>query len=256
MINISVEGSIGAGKSSFLHLLSLLEPKLTIIPEAVRKWSNVGGKNLLALNYENPRKYAFTLQMYIMKTQLEDYYQTNGKVRLFERSPHSSLIFLEMRKNTLDEVEMTVAKDWLDMITQFRPIKMEFDYIIYLRTNPQTAYNRAKARARPEDPLIALSFFEQLHEKHEQWINKEIERNPDKVKIIDAEQTWTDMAIEARRILKWIKFLPGWPLAAGAPTGHLATVGVEKEHHRRQDDQEEERPGDRGRPSRILPLKQ
>lgn len=256
MVNISVEGSIGSGKSSFLHLLSLIEPRIAIIPEPVHKWSNVNGKNLLALNYENPRKYAFTLQMHILKTQLEDYFQENGNVRLFERSPHSSLIFLEMRKNLLDEIDMTVAKEWIKMITELRPIKLEYDYIIYLRTNPQTAYNRAKARARPEDPLIPLDFFKQLHEKHELWINSEIEKNPNKVRIIDAEQTWGEMAIEARKIVKWIRFLPGWPLAARTPLGHPAAVDEEDPGDRQQGDQEEQGPGDGGHGPRTLPLRQ
>ena len=62
-VSIIVEGNIGAGKSTFLKLLS---SALDIQPvfEPHDKWQNIGGENLLENFYQDTQRWAYSFQTY------------------------------------------------------------------------------------------------------------------------------------------------------------------------------------------------
>ena len=41
---------------------------------------------------------------------------------------------------------------------------------IYLRTSPETCYQRLKKRARSEETGISIDYLRALHQKHEDWL--------------------------------------------------------------------------------------
>lgn len=66
---IVVEGNIGSGKSTFLNSFSSL-PDITIMPEPVNRWTNLGGKhNLLELIYKDPLRWNMAFQSYVQLTR-------------------------------------------------------------------------------------------------------------------------------------------------------------------------------------------
>jgi len=80
-----VDGLMGAGKSHFLDLTREKYPNLTVIDEPVDKWVESG---LLENFYNDPKKYAFKLQSYIMDSfvdQLEEAFKNDVKFILMER---------------------------------------------------------------------------------------------------------------------------------------------------------------------------
>lgn len=66
---VSVEGNIGAGKSSVLPLIEQnenLRGEAELHPEPLDKWQRVGeeeGTNILAAFYKNPHRWAYTFQV-------------------------------------------------------------------------------------------------------------------------------------------------------------------------------------------------
>ena len=58
LVVLSVEGNIGAGKSTFISLLrtQLGLDNLETVDEPVEKWKNVRGKNMLEAFYKDPCK--------------------------------------------------------------------------------------------------------------------------------------------------------------------------------------------------------
>ncbi len=58
-----VEGNIGAGKSTFLKIISQYLD-IQIIYEPHQKWQNVAGHNLLEQFYKDPKRWAYTFQSY------------------------------------------------------------------------------------------------------------------------------------------------------------------------------------------------
>ena len=64
-----IDGLIGAGKSTFLENIKSKYPSLTVIYEPIEKWMASG---LLEKFYEDPKKWAFKLQCFIMESFIED----------------------------------------------------------------------------------------------------------------------------------------------------------------------------------------
>merc|ERR1712111_290165 len=46
----------------------------------------------------------------------------------------------------------------------------EVDLVIYLRTNPEVARDRVMSRNREEEVEIPKSFFQRMHQLHEDWL--------------------------------------------------------------------------------------
>ena len=218
IINIALEGNIGSGKTSLLHLIKSIDPGITIIPENIQAWSNVAGKNLLKLMYEDKKKYYFPLQMEIFRTQIEAYNHAKGKIRIFERSPYSSAIFAKLRDNDLSEIEHNIIEKWLYLLTQDEVTKLKFDHIIYLWTDANTAYKRCRNRNRSEDGLIDRIFLKQLHHEHEKWIKKEMETDRKRIIIVDGANSWESVARAAKNIIEYLN-LPNGLIKPGPDPG-------------------------------------
>ncbi len=78
----------------------------------------------------------------------------------------------------------------------------ELDIIFYLRTSPQTCYNRLNVRGRPEETSsITLDYLQSLHDLHESWLIRPSDHptsflvsqaniyRPQNIIVIDADQS-------------------------------------------------------------------
>lgn len=45
-----------------------------------------------------------------------------------------------------------------------------FCFTVYLRTTPETVYERMKVRGRSEETSVSLDYLKQLHNLHEDWL--------------------------------------------------------------------------------------
>ena len=69
---ISLEGNIGAGKSTFFNILKdhfANDPTVLFLPEPLDIWETVqdeNGKGMLVKFYEEPKKYCFAFQMLVL----------------------------------------------------------------------------------------------------------------------------------------------------------------------------------------------
>jgi deoxyadenosine/deoxycytidine kinase len=97
-ILLSIEGNIGAGKTTFLRLLKeSLKIPFEVVPEPVADWQRFGDSNnkidLLDLFYKDPKKYAYIFQSYCFFSRLKNWtlnqnnYDT--QILIFERSIYS-----------------------------------------------------------------------------------------------------------------------------------------------------------------------
>lgn len=70
-------------------------------------------------------------------------------------------------------------------------------YLVYLRSSPETAYERTVARNRSEESGISLEYLKQLHDAHERWLMSNDERfNTIPVVVLDADKTINDIIAE------------------------------------------------------------
>ena len=200
---IVVEGNIGSGKTTFLE--PFLEPAnkegrsplidlVEIVPEPVSKWRNLHGTNLLHLMYEDPKRWSLMFQTYVHLTMIQQHMSANVNnkpVQIMERSLLSArYCFNEnlYKNGFLTEAEYAALSEWFEFLTASSELNLiHVDQIVYLRTDPEVAYERVKKRARPEEHLIPFKYLEDLHELHEDWLIRKTKFQPSApVTIIDA----------------------------------------------------------------------
>ncbi|XP_046934472.1 thymidine kinase 2, mitochondrial isoform X2 [Lynx rufus] len=149
-------------------------PKQQVLQEPVPKWRNVRGHNPLGLLYRDACRWGFTLQTYVQLTMLDHHTRPQtSPVRLMERSIHSArYVFVEnlYRSGKMPEVDYVILAEWFDWIV--RNIDVSIDLIVYLRTTPETCYQRLQMRCREEETVISLEYLDALHRLYEEWLFK------------------------------------------------------------------------------------
>ncbi|XP_032710193.1 thymidine kinase 2, mitochondrial [Lontra canadensis] len=170
---ICVEGNIASGKTTCLEFFSNTTD-MEVLPEPVPKWRNVRGHNPLGLMYRDACRWGLTLQTYVQLTMLEHHTRPQtSPVRLMERSIHSArYIFVEnlYRSGKMPEVDYVVLSEWFDWLV--RNIDVSVDLIVYLRTTPETCYQRLQLRCREEETVIPLEYLNAIHHLYEEWLIK------------------------------------------------------------------------------------
>lgn len=168
---ITIEGNIGAGKSTLIGLLKeRYGDKIAVVEEQVNEWKK--GFNLLKHYYLDPHRYAFPFQCMVLRTMhtaLIDEITYGDKdfivcdrctltaINVFSRAQLEEGILNEDQYRRLDEIQELYNEN--------------YDCHIYLRTPPDICRDRIVNRGRPEEDEITLDYLEHLHEKHEEWLD-------------------------------------------------------------------------------------
>jgi len=177
---ISLEGNIGACKSSFLKILKQnLSDKAEFIDEPVDEWlqiKNNKNENLLEVFYQDKKRWAYTFQNIAYITRMKriiDIMQTTSKSIIFmDRSLEGDLnTFTKMLKEDgdIDNLEWSAYKKWNTMFTDLIGKNIQTRHI-YLRCTPEIAYERISKRARNEENSIPFEYIKQLHLYHDNWL--------------------------------------------------------------------------------------
>ncbi|GLH08466.1 Deoxynucleoside kinase [Gryllus bimaculatus] len=204
---VFVEGNIGCGKTTFLSYFNQSEAQ--VIAEPIELWRNVNGHNLLGTLYEDPKRWGFLFQSYVQLTMLDMHLtQTQRSLKLMERSVHSArLCFVENlhRSKIITDAEMSVLDHWYKWIKTHADVEGDligkFPMHVYLQTKPEVVYERMRARNRKEENCVPLSYLQQLHELHEEWLiqGSRISK-PTQVIVVDANRDLDHMKGEFIRV--------------------------------------------------------
>ena len=152
----SIEGNIGAGKTTFLGRLRTMfagDPRVVFVEEPTAEWEALRdeqGAGMLECYYRNQDRYAFPFQMlaFISRlTALRRALATGPAVVVTERSLETDRrVFAQMLHDSghIGQLEMSIYLTWFDeFLKDIPPVKH-----LYLRCNPRTASERVKRRAR------------------------------------------------------------------------------------------------------------
>ncbi|XP_026822340.1 deoxynucleoside kinase-like [Rhopalosiphum maidis] len=192
---VFVEGNVGSGKTTFLEQFAEC-PNVYLVKEPVHKWQDVQGHNFLGLMYKDPKRWSFAFQSIVQRTMLE-LHQARPKypgqnIKIMERSIYSARnIFVEnlYKDNLMAAPEYSVLDAWYKWL--IGNVEIESDLIIYLRTDPEVAYQRIKTRNRFEEKDVSFEYIEHLHNLHDKWLNvhnTDVPKNIPVV-IVDANQS-------------------------------------------------------------------
>lgn len=169
-----IEGNIGAGKTTLLkHLQN--EYNINISEEPVNDWIQLvdnQNRSVFELFYEDPTKYAFSFQMYIMLTRLKQFNSISNSQTLCERSIFTDKFFFMnalKEKNIVNDIEIAVFDKWFDFF--HTEVTKKITGFIFLDIDPVTCFNRIKQRKRPYENNINIDYIIQLHMFHKQFLS-------------------------------------------------------------------------------------
>jgi deoxyadenosine/deoxycytidine kinase len=166
---ISLEGNIGAGKTTFLAALAERFPDYTIVVEPIEEWTTkYGESSILELFYADKARWAFTFQVYAIQTLAAAVKKVSSpkKIIITERSAQTSRhVFAQMLKDSGFITEL----EWSLYLRIFEEWAMRLSGIIYLNTDPQTSADRILKRVRPGE-TVCQEYLLDLDDRHRAWL--------------------------------------------------------------------------------------
>ncbi len=170
-----VEGNIGAGKSTFLRLIQAQLPQLSVIFEPLHNWqSQVYGQSILSQFYNDPHRWAYTMETLAMACRVQEHIQEQANpnpLRLMERSIYSGhYVFAtnDYHNGFLSSLEWNIYLEWFNFLVAGHCQAPRG--IIYLKVDPEIAYERIKKRDRRAEKNISLDYIKQIHACHEAFL--------------------------------------------------------------------------------------
>jgi deoxyadenosine/deoxycytidine kinase len=170
MVIISLEGNIGAGKTTFLTALAERCPEYTIVLEPIEEWTTkYGESSILELFYADKARWAFTFQVCAIQTLVAAVKKVSSPktIVITERSALTSrYVFAQMLKDTGFITEL----EWCLYLKLFEDYALPLAGIIYLNTDPQTSADRILKRGRPGE-TVSHEYLLDLDNRHRDWLN-------------------------------------------------------------------------------------
>jgi deoxyadenosine/deoxycytidine kinase len=178
---ITIEGNIGAGKSTFVKFLkeecdNLKLSNIIFLQEPVDEWTKikVDGITILEKFYQEPDKYAFTFQMmaYISRLAILQ--------KAIEENPNAIIIserclltdkhvFAKMLydSNNIDPYSFQIYNLWFDHFYNKLPNHKH----IYLKSSPELIKFRINKRNRTGENNIDINYLTKCHNYHSEYFS-------------------------------------------------------------------------------------
>lgn len=162
---VTIEGNIGAGKTTLAHLLSKHYNARLILEEFAEN-------PFLPKFYESPAQYAFPLELFFMAErykQLKELLQTKD---MFQQVTISDYLFtkcLLFAKVNLPDEEFRLYQKLFDIIN---PQILQPDILIYLHTPVIKLKENIKKRNRQYEQSIPNDYLFSLQETYTQYIRQ------------------------------------------------------------------------------------
>ncbi|WP_321381956.1 deoxynucleoside kinase [Trichococcus shcherbakoviae] len=176
-------GMIGAGKSTYTEMISR-----RLGTEAF--FESVDYNPILDKFYDNPQKWAFSLQIYFLNTRFRSIKAAlTDDNNVLDRSIYEDALFTRVNhlQGNISQEEMDIYNDLLaNMMEELEGMpKKAPDLLIYLDGSFETILDHIRKRGREfeqiEDDSELLAYYELLFKNYEQWY-QEYDQSP-KIKI-------------------------------------------------------------------------
>jgi deoxyadenosine/deoxycytidine kinase len=162
---ISIEGNIGAGKTTVAHMLSRHYNARLILEE-------FADNPFLASFYKNPQQYAFPLELFFMAERYKQLKELIHTTDLFQNITISDYLFtkcLLFAKVNLPEEEFRLYQKFYDIIYQQIPRP---DIILYLHVPVAQLQKNIKKRNRQYEQAIPDEYLFNLQLTYTNYIKQ------------------------------------------------------------------------------------
>jgi deoxyadenosine/deoxycytidine kinase len=162
---ITVEGNIGAGKTTLTNLLAKHFNAKTVLEEFAEN-------PFLTKFYDNPKQYAFPVELFFMAERYKQLKEMNQSKDMFQTVTISDYLFtkcLLFAKVTLPEEEFRLYQKLFDIIHA----QLTFpDVLIYLHAPVSKLQLNIKKRNRPFEQNIPDEYLFNLQETYTSYIKQ------------------------------------------------------------------------------------
>ncbi|WP_413524476.1 deoxynucleoside kinase [Carnobacterium divergens] len=200
---IVLAGMIGAGKSTYTKLIS----------EALESdafYESVDDNRILEKFYEDPKRWAFSLQIYFLNTRFRSIKQAlQQQHNVLDRSIYEDALFTKInhQQGNMSDAEMDTYLDLLDnMMEELDSLpKKAPDLLIYLRGSLDTVLSRIKKRGRSFEQIDGneglLDYYTLLHSHYDDWFDQ---YDKSATLVIDIDQHDLENPADAEKIIQLI----------------------------------------------------
>jgi deoxyguanosine kinase len=164
----SLEGNIGAGKTTILKLIAQSFDSVQFVEEPVNQWTNLNGCNLLEKFYSNPGRWGYSFEFYSMLTKLKNLImaaKTDKPIIVIERSLISNKAFIDASHELgkLDSMEYAMLINTYNFyLENVFPV---LTGIIYINTPVDVCVKRIAKRNRDGECEIDKGYLKLLKQK-------------------------------------------------------------------------------------------
>jgi deoxyadenosine/deoxycytidine kinase len=172
---ITIEGNIGAGKTTLAHLLARHFDARLVLEEFAEN-------PFLPKFYENPEQYAFPLELFFMAErykQLKDMLHTRDLFKTITVSDYLFTKCLLFAKVNLPQEEYRLYQKLFDIMHQQI---LQPDILIYLHAPVNKLQQNIKKRNRPYEQGISNDYLFNIQETYSAYIRQ----HPIKTLLVDA----------------------------------------------------------------------
>lgn len=180
-IILSIEGNIGAGKSTIIEKLKDFMGDthgIVFLKEPLDIWEGIKdsktGENILQKFYGNPEKYSFSFQVMAYASRLSMIREAIEKhgpaVIICERSLDADKnIFAQMLfdEGTIDDVNFQIYNMFYREFSEKYPL----DGVIYIDADAEICHKRVATRSREGESEISLDYLQKCKQYHDAWLN-------------------------------------------------------------------------------------
>jgi deoxyadenosine/deoxycytidine kinase len=162
---ITIEGNIGAGKTTLAHLLSKHYNARLILEE-------FADNPFLPKFYENPDQYAFPLELFFMAERYKQLKELLQQKDMFQQLTISDYLFtkcLLFAKVTLPEDEFRLYQRLFEIIHQQL---IQPDLLIYLHAPINKLQDNIRKRNRPYEQKIPDEYLFNIQETYTHYIRQ------------------------------------------------------------------------------------
>lgn len=200
---IVLAGMIGAGKSTYTQLIS----------ESLGSnafYESVDDNRILEKFYEDPKRWAFSLQIYFLNTRFRSikaaFLHENN---VLDRSIYEDALFTKINyeEGNMSDAEMDTYLDLLDnMMEELDGMKKKSpDLLIYLRGSLETVLSRIEKRGRLFEQIEGnqglLDYYTHLHSQYDTWFDS---YDKSETMVIDIDKHDLENPADAQAIMELV----------------------------------------------------
>lgn len=156
---IAIEGNIGAGKTTLCQMLADEHNGRVILEE-------FADNPFLANFYENPERYAFSVELFFMTERHKQLQEILSQPSLFQKLTIADYFFtktLLFAKNNLSDEEYRLFQRLFNVLNTTFPNP---DILVYLHRSPKNLLKNIEQRGRNYEQEITTQYLQQIQDAY------------------------------------------------------------------------------------------